>query len=140
MRLKAFRLLHHNPLLQLFVILGFWALGELIVRTFRIPLPGAVLGLAILLILLATRRISVASMRRGSQWLLSDMLLFFVPAALGVLNHPEFLGWLGVKVLVVIVVSTLVVMVVTALVVEACYRWVNKRAPNTQALKNKNGQ
>lgn len=140
MRTRAFRFLHHNPVLQLLLVFAFWALGETLARTLKIPLPGAVLGLALLLALLATRQLSAVSMRRGAQWLLSDMLLFFVPAALAVLDHPEFLGWLGLKILVVILLSTLAVMLVTAFVVDRCYRWSSKDAVSPPVVDIENGK
>jgi holin-like protein len=40
-----------------------------------------------------------------------------------VLNHRDFLGVLGLKILAVIILSTIAVMVVTAIVVDLCYRW-----------------
>jgi holin-like protein len=49
-------------------------------------------------------------------------VLFFVPAALAVLDHRELLGLVGLKVLAVIVGSTLAVMGVTGLIVDLCYR------------------
>jgi holin-like protein len=50
------------------------------------------------------------------------MLLFFVPAVLAVMDHREFLGLLGLKILSVILLGTVVVMSVTALVVDLGYR------------------
>ncbi len=73
--------------------------------------------------LLASRRISLFSMRRGAEWFLADMLLFFIPAVLAVLGHRELLGLLGLKILAVICIGTLTVMTVTAFTVDLCYRW-----------------
>jgi len=33
-------------------------------------------------------------MKRGADWLIAEMLLFFVPAVLALLNHKEFIGLL----------------------------------------------
>ena len=55
------------------------------------------------------------------------MLLFFVPAVLAVTQHGEFIGLLGLKVLVVILAGTVTVMAVTALTVDACCAWVSRR-------------
>ena len=62
-------------------------------------------------------------MRRGANWFLADMLLFFIPAILAVLDHREFLGLLGLKILAVILTGTGIVMAVTALCVDLFYRW-----------------
>jgi holin-like protein len=112
-----------SPWLQLGMMLVFWLVGEALVRLLGLPMPGSVLGLAIVLALLTMRRLSAPGLRRGAQWLLADMLLFFVPAVLSVLDHREFLGITGLKILFVIASSTVVVMFVTALAVDKCCRW-----------------
>ncbi|MEQ4617547.1 MAG: CidA/LrgA family protein [Corticimicrobacter sp.] len=119
----SFRLIHRSAPLQLGIVLLFWLAGEGLVRLAGLPLPGGIIGLALLLLLLVTRRLSVISMRRGAEWLLADMLLFFVPAVLAVLDHRELFGLIGLKILFVILCSTIIVMTVTALAVDACYRW-----------------
>jgi holin-like protein len=116
------RLLRRSLLLQLTVMLVLWQLGSLVVEALHLPLPGAIIGLGLLLMLLATRCLSVRSLRKGAQWLIRDMLLFFVPVALAVLEHRELLGLLGLKLLLVIGVSTGAVMRVTAFAVDRVYR------------------
>jgi holin-like protein len=112
-----------SPFAQIGLLLAFWLLGEAVARVTRLPVPGGIIGLLIVLALLATRRLSIVSMRRGAEWFLGDMLLFFIPAALAVVTHRELLGLLGVKILAIICFGTLVVMAVTAVTVDICYRW-----------------
>ncbi|KAB0665189.1 CidA/LrgA family protein [Oryzomonas japonica] len=107
---------------QALVILLFWALGEAIVRVTGLAIPGSIVGLLIMLALLVGKRLRVRTVRRGAEWYLAEMLLFFVPAVLAVLDHPEFLGLLGLKILAVIVLGTLTVMTVTAGAIDICYR------------------
>jgi holin-like protein len=121
----AFR---HSRLLQLGVLIGFWCFGQAIAETFRLPAPGGVIGLVAVLALLLARRISVSSVRRGAKMLLAEMLLFFVPSVMALLDHSEFLGVLGLKLLVVILTGTLCVMAATALTVDLCARWTMRHA------------
>lgn len=114
--------------LQVAVIVAVWLLGEAVVRAAGLPVPGAVAGLALLFLLVATRCVRESSVRRGAQWFLADMLLFFVPAVLAVLDHREFVGLTGLKVLFVILASTAAVMLVTAFVVDLSFRWNASRA------------
>lgn len=116
------RLVHQSGLLQVGLLVLFWLAGEALVRAAHLPVPGAVAGLALVLVLLAVQRLRPGSVRRGAQWLLGDMLLFFVPAVLAVMNHRDLLGVIGLKLLAVILVGTAAVMVVTALTVELCMR------------------
>lgn len=123
--LLSFRLaMRHSRLLQIGLLAGFWALGELIARAARLPIPGGVLGLVLVLLLLVTGRLHAASLRRGADWLLAEMLLFFIPAVPAVLDHREFLGVLGLKLLAAVLAGTLLVMGGTALTVDLCCRLV----------------
>jgi len=115
--------LHHSRSGQIALLGAIWLIGEAVVRATGLPLPGGIVGLALLLGLLATRRISLLSLRRGANWFLAEMLLFFVPAVLAVLNYPQLLGLLGLKILIVILGGTVAVMGVTAMTVEMSSRW-----------------
>jgi holin-like protein len=112
-----------SRLLQILLLLGFWLLGELVCRGLRLPVPGAIVGLFLLIALLATGRVSILTVRKGARWFIAEMLLFFVPAVLAVLDHRELLGMLGLKILAVILLGTLTVMVVTAATIDICYRF-----------------
>ena len=80
------------------------------------------LSAALVLLLLASGKLKATTMRGGAQWLLADMLLFFVPAVLAILDHQEFLGIVGLKILDVILGGTAAVMCATALAVDFGYR------------------
>ena len=68
--------------------------------------------------------------KAGTNWLLAEMLLFFVPAVLVVTEYPELIAHQGLRILAVIVTSTACVMVVTAWAVDRVYRlelWLARR-------------
>jgi holin-like protein len=117
------RTVHNSGPVQIALVFGFWLGGTVVVRLTGLPRPGGIVGMLIVLMLLASGRVSIFSVRRGAQWLLTEMLLFFVPAVLAVLDHREFFGLLGLKILTVILLGTAAVMGVTALTVDVCYRW-----------------
>ncbi|CAB3900701.1 CidA/LrgA family protein [Achromobacter animicus] len=120
--------LRRSRLLQIALIVLFSVLGQAMAQASGLPVPGGVIGMALVLILLATRRLCVRNVQRGASWLLGEMLLFFVPAVMSLLDHREFLGLLGVKLLAVILLGTALVMAGTALTIDLCYRWMNRRA------------
>jgi holin-like protein len=64
----------------------------------HLPIPGGIAGMFIVLELLTSRKRGVIWLRLGSSWLLPEMLLFFIPAVLVVLDHREFLGIVGLKI------------------------------------------
>ncbi|MNV44190.1 holin-like protein [compost metagenome] len=120
--------LRRSRVLQIALIVLFALLGQALANALGLPVPGGVIGMALVLALLATRRLRVRNVHRGASWLLAEMLLFFVPAVMSLLDHREFLGMLGVKLLVVILLGTAMVMAGTALTIDLCYSWMNRRA------------
>lgn len=123
------RRLRRSRLLQIGLIAAFWAVGEAVARLTGSPIPGGVLGLFLVFALLASGRLRLSSVRRGADALLQDMLLFFVPAVMSLLEHREMLGWLGLKLVAVILAGTIVVMTVTALTVEMLCLWSAAHEP-----------
>lgn len=123
------RLLRRNRLVQIGLLGLFWAVGEALARTTGLPLPGGIIGMALALALFLAGGLKVASMKRGANWMLAEMLLFFVPAVLALLDHRELFGLLGLKIFALIVVSTTAVMCVTALTIDLCYRWTERHDP-----------
>lgn len=124
------RRIRTSSLLQVLLLLGFWQVGEAVVHLTGLPLPGSVVGLFLVLALLANNLFSPSSLQRGSRWFLAQLVLFLLPSVLSLLDHPEFLGLLGLKILAAILLGTLSVMVVTALAVDFCYRWTLSTKPN----------
>ena len=116
-------IVHRSIVLQIAILGGFWALGEVAVRLTHLPLPGGVVGMVVVLALLASGRIRPAAVRRGATWLIAEMLLFFTPAVMAILDHRELMGLVGLKIFAVILAGTLLVMGGTALTVDLCYRW-----------------
>ncbi|MDR3692592.1 MAG: CidA/LrgA family protein [Fimbriimonas sp.] len=121
------RVLRRNVWMQIAVLIGIWFLGQEISTILKIPISGGVIGLLMVLGLLIVRKIRPSNLERGSEWLLAEMLLFFVPAVPAVLSHREFVGATGLKILAIILLGTVIVMVGTGLVVDACYHRFEKR-------------
>jgi holin-like protein len=107
---------------QAAVLIGFWKAGAWVVETTGAPVPGAVMGLCFVLALLGSGLLPVRAIQHGAKWLMGEMLLFFVPPLLALLDFPQFFGALGLKLLVAIAVSTLAVMLAIALTIDLCCR------------------
>lgn len=116
-------MLHRSIPLQVIALAAFWMIGEVAVRLVGLPLPGGVVGMVLVLALLSSGIIRPTAVRRGAGWLLAEMLLFFVPAVMAMLDHHELMGLLGLKVLAIIIAGTVMVMGGTALTVDLVYRW-----------------
>lgn len=118
--------LHRSMVAQLAVLAAFWVAGEAFVRLVKLPVPGGIVGMVVVLTLLASGWLRPASVRRGASWLLAEMLLFFVPAVMAVLDHKELIGLDGLKIAAVILLGTVMVMGGTALAVDLCWRWTQR--------------
>ncbi|MNG99899.1 holin-like protein [compost metagenome] len=81
------------------------------------------MGLALLLLAFAFGWLKPAALQLGAGLLMAEMLLFFIPALMSLLDYGSLLRDEGWRILLVIGVSTLMVMVLTALTVEWVCRW-----------------
>jgi len=122
-RLGLRRGFRRSAWLQIGGLIAVWLLAGWAVQRLGVPVPGGIAGLFALLLAFALRWLSPHSFARGARWLLAEMLLFFVPAAMILLENREMFGWLGLKLLLVVVAGTLLVMAGTAVTVEVLLRW-----------------
>ncbi|RTL53562.1 MAG: CidA/LrgA family protein [Bradyrhizobiaceae bacterium] len=96
--------------------------GEIFVRAIGLPMPGPVIGLALLLlVLLARDRVSMLArgpLRHGavegtSKNMLAHLSLLFVPAGVGVVQQLDLLAQHGLAIFVVLVLSTIITLMAT---------------------------
>lgn len=109
--------------LQLVVLIALYLLGGQIAAWLAWPIPGGVIGLGLLLAAFASGRVQPAALQLGAGLLMAEMLLFFIPALMSLLDYGALLRSEGWRILLVIGVSTLLVMLATALTVELVCRW-----------------
>ena len=101
-------------MLQGFVLLlVFQFAGEFLSKLFGLPLPGSVVGMALLLLALMMGIVSEESLRQAADLLLSYMALFFVPAGVGVMLYFDLISQQWVPIVIGTVFSTFAVMAVT---------------------------
>jgi holin-like protein len=98
-------------------LLVFQAIGEVLSYALRLPVPGPVLGMVLLLALLLARPTLLARLRPTALELLKHLSLLFVPAGVGVMLHVARIGREWLPIVVALVASTALAIVVTALVV-----------------------
>lgn len=90
--------------------------GEAAVRAGALPLPGPVVGMALLFALMLARAPLPQELAPTSDGILKHLSLLFVPAGVGVVQQLDRLGHDGLRLLAVIVVTTVISLAVTALV------------------------
>lgn len=92
--------------------------GELLAHALRLPFPGPVVGLVLLLAALNVEAVRTP-VAACSDFLLTHLSLLFVPVGVGVMTHLGLLGEYGGRLLLVIALSTWIGLAVTALVLRA---------------------
>ena len=107
---------------QIVLLAAIWLLADIAVRTLHLPLPANLTGMLLLLACILLGVVKAQWFEAGARWLLAEMLLFFVPAVVAVVNYQELLLQEGWRIMVVLLVSTTLVLGTTALVVDRVYR------------------
>jgi holin-like protein len=95
--------------------------GELIARGMSLGLPGPVIGMLLLLLALNVEAVR-QPVGAAADALLSHLSLLFVPVGVGVIAHLQLVSDFGLRLLLVIVLSTWVGMAVTALLLRRLWR------------------
>ena len=103
---------------QAALLAGVWYAADALTRVTHLPVPGGVVGLVLLLALLLCGGVTPRWVKAGADWLLSDMLLFFIPAAVAAVKYGGLFRADGWRLALVVVGGTLMVMVAVAFAVE----------------------
>lgn len=103
-------------------LLFFQLAGEAIAHAFVLPVPGPVIGMALLFLFLVLRRGPGEELQQTAQGLLQHLSLLFVPAGTGVMLHLHRLQDEWLPIVLSLLVSTAATLAVTALVMAALSR------------------
>lgn len=101
---------------QILFISSFLLLGNGISYIAHLSIPGSVIGLILLFLALYFHLIPLKMVDVGAKVLTAELLLFFIPSAVGVMNTPDLIGLTGLKLMFIIFISTLLVMLCTGIV------------------------
>lgn len=117
---------------SLTVIVLFEVTGDLLQSLLRVPIPGPVIGMALLLAALIGKGRLTDGLNYAAGGLLRYLPMMFVPAGVGVMAHFELIRAEWRSIALALVVSSGLAIVVTALTmhgVERVLRAVRQRAP-----------
>jgi holin-like protein len=104
------------------LLLVFQLIGEVLAQLFALPIPGPVIGMALLFAALSLRGGPSDALRDTAQNLLQHLSLLFVPAGVGVMLHFHRIGDEWLPLAASLVGSTVLTIAVTALVLRALSR------------------
>ncbi|MCK2089421.1 CidA/LrgA family protein [Thauera aromatica] len=109
-------------LAALTLLLIFQLAGEVLAHSFALPVPGPVIGMALLFVALMLRGGPGENLRQTSGQLLQHLSLLFVPAGTGIVLYGERIAAEWLPLVVAMVASTLLAIIVTALLLQALAR------------------
>jgi putative effector of murein hydrolase LrgA (UPF0299 family) len=128
---------------SLALILLAQLVGEALARGFGLPVPGPVIGMGLMVGFLFLRdarrsplpRLLPAPLTDGTleamaKGLLVNLSLLFVPAGVGVVGRLDLIRTQGLKLAVILLVSTAVSLLTTVLVFRGVMRLVEGRGPD----------
>lgn len=98
---------------QIIIILAVWSYAYVLQKLLSLPVASGVLGFFLLLFLLEMKWLKLAHVERGANLLLAELLLFFIPPVVGVIQYQDLLIASGWQILLVILISTALVMMVS---------------------------
>jgi holin-like protein len=107
---------------QVFILLGIAMLGNKVTQVFHLPVPGSMVGILLIFLLLETKIIRLEWLEAGANILIADLILFFIPSAVGVIQYRQIMLDNGARLGLVIFLSTATVMMCTGFLAE----FVNK--------------
>ncbi|KAA9008413.1 CidA/LrgA family holin-like protein [Paenibacillus spiritus] len=114
-------------MLQVFGLTLFSLLMNHFSGWLHLPIPGSIVGMALLFALLELGVVRLNWVELGASWLLAELLLFFIPSAIGVMNYSALLESDGLQVLAVVLGGTFVVMACSGLLTGLIYKAKERR-------------
>ncbi|MGX9782529.1 CidA/LrgA family protein [Janthinobacterium lividum] len=111
---------------QVGVLIAAWWLADEAASALHLPFSGGVVGLFVLVALLLAGWVRPAAIELGANWLLANMLLFFIPLVVSVVQFTQLLKSQGLMLFVNIGLGFASVMLATAFTVEWVCRYERK--------------
>lgn len=113
--------------MQVLFFVAVWYGTQRALQWLHWSVPAAVPGLFAVLSLLASGVLPERRLAAGADWLLGEMLLFFIPPLLAVVRYGPLLAQSGWRLLATIVLGSVLVLAGVGLVVERTLRWERAR-------------
>ncbi|WP_162163894.1 CidA/LrgA family protein [Acholeplasma hippikon] len=109
-------------LFQIFILMLFTFLGELIASVLPFNFPGSLIGLLLLFISLLFGLIKPSHLKEVSSFLQKYMAFLFVPLCVGLMRYFELIKLHWIEIILVLVVSTLITLITTGLIAQRSIR------------------
>lgn len=102
---------------QILILAGFWWMGYLLHQKLGVPVSAGILGMFLLLLCLFFKIIKMDQVAMGATVVLGELLLFFVPVVVAVVQYKTLFMTEGWQIVLSIAVGTISVMLSTCLTI-----------------------
>jgi len=116
--------------MQICVVFAVYLTAEMISAVLPFTVPASVLSMVLLLILLLCRVLKPRDLKETSDFMLNNMLLFFVPVCVGVIRYADVLFRNFWVIVLISILTTPLVFLVTGHVVQLTVRLMRKKGEN----------
>ena len=103
-----------KTLLQIIFVYGFFFIGDWLHIFFNLPLPGSIIGLLLLLTALLLKVFPLSWIESGTNFLLSYLPLFLIPATVGAIKYGHVFAGKGSLLILIVIISTLITMAISS--------------------------
>lgn len=107
-----------STVLQVLGLIAAWYAADCAAAWLHLPFSGGVVGLLAMVALLLSGALRPATVENGADWLLSNMLLFFIPLVVSVVQFTDLLKSEGLRLFAAIGLGFVSVLLATAFTVE----------------------
>lgn len=119
--------------LQLALIMAVCLAGEKIATFLPIDIPGNICSMILLLVFLCAGVIRMESISDAANFLLDNMAIFFIPAAVAIMGSFDLLAGNIIKLVVICLVTTVLVFFVTSFTVSTVANLMERRRVRAMA-------
>jgi len=103
-----------NFILGLIILVIYHQLGEFLMRTFQLSVPGSVIGMLLLFLSLVVFKHPLKPVVKAADFMLKYLAVLFVPAGVGIMLLFDLIAQEWVAMLVSIIASTFISLTFTA--------------------------
>ncbi|EKN62879.1 CidA/LrgA family protein [Schinkia azotoformans] len=125
------RIFYQIGILYVFYYIGLW-----IQQTFKLLMPGSIIGMLLLFCLLMTKKFKVTWIDKGASFLLSHLPLLFIPVTVGIIDYFELFKGRGFLSVIVVIISTILVMITSSFVAG----WIAEKNINAVKMRTQEGK
>lgn len=105
-------------LTEFLIIISINYIGIILSSIFHLPIPGTILALILFFVLLYTKILKLEKVEAVSNFLLMNMMLFFLPPAINIIAVQDKLQGQILKIIIVMVITTFLTMGITGKLVQ----------------------